>query len=84
MITQKTIESPRLRTHVRLAGDPGATPLLLIHGNASSGVFFEELMEDLSSDYYLVAPDYRGFGGSERKTIDATRGCATSPTTSPP
>jgi len=74
MITQKTIESPRLRTHVRLAGDPGATPLLLIHGNASSGVFFEELIEDLSSDYYLVAPEYRGFGGAERKTSDATRG----------
>lgn len=74
VITEKTIETPRLRTHVRLAGDPEATPLVLVHGNASSGVFFEELMEDLAGDYYLVAPDYRGFGGSERKTIDATAG----------
>lgn len=74
MIDSSTVQTPRLGIHVRQAGEPGRPVVALIHGNVSSGVFFEELMEELASDYHVVAPDFRGFGGSERKTIDATRG----------
>lgn len=73
-ITKTRIETARLATNVRLAGDSARPTLVLVHGNVSCGAFFEPLMEALSADFSLVAPDYRGFGESERKTIDATRG----------
>lgn len=73
-ITTTTVETSRLRTFVRQAGEPGKPVVLLLHGNVSSSVFFEHLMEALAADFHVVAPDYRGFGGSERKAIDATRG----------
>jgi pimeloyl-ACP methyl ester carboxylesterase len=64
-----------LATHVRTAGDATDPPLVLIHGNVSSGAFFADLMEALARrDVYVIAPDLRGYGESERKTIDATRG----------
>src|SRR5262249_9580389 len=47
--------------------------LLLIHGNASSGRFYEHLLPAISG-YYAVAPDLRGFGATEPKIVDATRG----------
>lgn len=75
-IDARHVQTSRLRTFVREAGDPSSPTLVLVHGNVSSSVFFEELMEDLASDFHLVAPDYRGYGDSERRTIDATRGMA--------
>lgn len=74
-IQSKVITTPRLGTMVRTAGDFTDPPLILIHGNVSSGAFFEELMQAMADqDIYMVAVDLRGYGGSERKTIDATRG----------
>lgn len=74
-IQSTTITTPRLQTLVRTAGDATDPPLVLIHGNVSSSVFFEELMEALADqDVYLAAADLRGYGGSQRKAIDATRG----------
>lgn len=74
-IRSTTIRTPRLETLVRAAGDASDPPLILVHGNVSSGVFFEELMEALADqDVYLIAPDLRGYGGSQHKPIDATRG----------
>ncbi|SOC57356.1 alpha/beta fold hydrolase [Ornithinimicrobium cerasi] len=75
-IDARSVRTDRLSTFVREAGDPSAPVLLLVHGNVSSSVFFEELMEDLAADFHLIAPDYRGYGDSERKVVDATRGMA--------
>lgn len=75
-IDARHVQTSRLRTYVREAGDPSAPVLLLVHGNVSSSVFFEELMEDLAHDHRVIAPDWRGYGDSERAPIDATRGMA--------
>lgn len=75
-IDARHVQTDRLRTFVREAGDPSAPTLLLVHGNVSSSVFFEELMLDLAADRHVVAPDFRGYGDSERAAIDATRGMA--------
>ena len=72
--TPRTVVTARLRTAYREAGDPAAPTLVLVHGNVSSSVFFEGLMEDLASDFHLLAPDFRGYGDSERAPVDATRG----------
>lgn len=47
----------------RKAGDRGPT-FLLIHGNTSSSVWFEEFMEELSEDHIVYALDLPGFGDS--------------------
>lgn len=38
--------------------------ILMIHGNMSSGVHFEPLIERLKGSYRCIAPDIRGFGDS--------------------
>lgn len=73
-VTSRTVSTERLNTHLREAGDPAAPTLVLVHGNVSSSVFFEELMVDLAGEFHLIAPDFRGYGNSERAPIDATRG----------
>lgn len=75
-IDARHVQTDRLNTFVREAGDPASPTLLLVQGNVSSSVFFEELMTDLAGDFHVVAPDFRGYGDSERATIDATRGMA--------
>lgn len=73
-IRTKTVKTPRLEVFVRTSGDLKNTPLLLLHGNASSSVFWEELMRELASDFYCIAPDLRGYGDTEDLCIDARQG----------
>lgn len=42
----------------------GEKTLLLVHGNMSSSVHWQPLMEALEGGYRLIAPDMRGFGDS--------------------
>lgn len=50
-------------------------PLVLLHQTASSSVMFERMMGLLGDDFWVVAPDTPGFGGSDgvpgRVTIPA-------------
>ena len=39
-------------------------PVLLIHGNFSSGIFYHELYERLNDKFRFIVPDLRGFGDS--------------------
>ncbi|MFC6954861.1 alpha/beta hydrolase [Halorubellus litoreus] len=73
-VTADRVSTGRLDTAVLTAGDPDGTPLVLVHGNVSSSRFFAELMTDLPDTYRVIAPDLRGYGDSETKPVDATRG----------
>ncbi|MBD3940369.1 alpha/beta fold hydrolase [Microbacterium sp. NEAU-LLC] len=78
-ITARTVETPRLTVNVlERAGDDPATPaertVVLIHGNVSSALFWQETMQDLPSDLRVIAIDLRGFGDTENTPVDATRG----------
>src|SRR5690554_5601570 len=42
----------------------GNKHLLLIHGNTSSALFFEPLVDYLSNEFTIIMPDLRGFGNS--------------------
>jgi pimeloyl-ACP methyl ester carboxylesterase len=68
------ISTPRLRQAYRSLGNPAHPAILMVHGNASSSIFWEEQMELLANDFYCIAPDLRGFGDTEDFLIDATRG----------
>ena len=74
-ITAKSITSSRITTRVLFSGDDHGTPVVFVHGNASSATFWEEIMLALPSGYRGIAPDLRGYGDADReKLIDATRG----------
>lgn len=78
-ISQRIVETPRLRTGVleRIGDDPDAAPertVVLVHGNVSSALFWQQLMLDLPRELRVIAVDLRGFGASESKPVDATRG----------
>lgn len=56
-------------------GTIDATPLLLIHGNCSSGAFWEPFVRHLPQGrFHVVAPDLRGYGATQAAPVDATRG----------
>lgn len=73
-ISTLKITTDRLNMNVQVAGNPEATALVLIHGNGSSSVYFNGLMNAFSDRFYVIAPDLRGFGQTEDIVIDSTRG----------
>ena len=76
-ISSETIKTKRLQTRVLVTKNRTGTPVLFIHGNASSATFWEEIMLQLPTGFWGLAPDLRGYGGADTsKLIDATKGCA--------
>ncbi|QRY40188.1 alpha/beta fold hydrolase [Microbacterium hominis] len=78
-ITSRIIDTDRLRVGIleRVGDDAAAAAdqtVVLVHGNVSSSLFWQELMQDLPSDLRVIAIDLRGFGESESTPVDATRG----------
>lgn len=73
-VASRTVETVRLRTHFLAGGPEDGTPVIFVHGNLSSSRFFEETLVALPDRYWGIAPDLRGFGDSETKPVDATRG----------
>ncbi|HJE50948.1 MAG TPA: alpha/beta hydrolase [Tessaracoccus flavescens] len=68
------IETPRITMNVWTSGPHDGVPLLLVHGNLSSGGFWKYVAEELGDDVRVIAPDMRGFGDTDPAPIDATRG----------
>jgi pimeloyl-ACP methyl ester carboxylesterase len=68
------VRTPRLRHHVLSAGEGDGPVIVFVHGNLSTGRFFEETLAALPPGCRGLAPDLRGFGRSEPAPVDATRG----------
>jgi pimeloyl-ACP methyl ester carboxylesterase len=64
MITYRTIGVDGTDVFYREGGDSAAQALLLLHGFPSSSAQYQSLMERLEDRYYVIAPDYPGFGQS--------------------
>ncbi|MGD0132937.1 MAG: alpha/beta fold hydrolase, partial [Bryobacteraceae bacterium] len=62
----RTVAIDGVSIFYREAGPKDAPTLLLQHGLPSSSRMFEPLFSRLSDRYHLVAPDYPGFGNSDR------------------
>jgi pimeloyl-ACP methyl ester carboxylesterase len=73
-ITSTMIQTSRLNTHVLTCGPEDGTPVVFLHGNFSAATYWEETMLALPANYRAIAPDLRGYGWTEDKLIDATRG----------
>jgi len=68
------VATDRLEMQVHESGPEDGVPVVLIHGNLSTGRFYEHLFAGAPERYRLIAPDMRGFGDTERVPLDATRG----------
>lgn len=51
-----------LQYHVRTWGNPDARPLVMLHGWMDVGASFQFAVDELERDWFVVAPDWRGFG----------------------
>lgn len=61
-VRYRSIQVDGLSIFYREAGRKDAPAILLLHGFPSSSRMFNPLLERLSGNYHLVAPDYPGFG----------------------
>lgn len=74
VLTERYINTPRLKTFILSGGSETGIPLLLLHGNTASSYYFHKFISSLPNDYYAFAPDLRGFGRADPLPVDATRG----------
>jgi pimeloyl-ACP methyl ester carboxylesterase len=72
--TSSLVSTDRIETNVWTSGPADGVPLLMVHGNLVSGGWWRYVAEVLPDDVRVIAPDLRGFGRTEAKPIDATRG----------
>ncbi len=54
-----------LKIFYREAGDPRNPAIVLLHGFPTSSHMYRNLIRTLADSYYLIAPDYPGFGESD-------------------
>lgn len=60
----KTVEINGIDIFYRESGNRDKPTILLLHGFPSSSHMYRDLINDLSDDFHLIAPDYPGFGQS--------------------
>ncbi len=60
----RSVDVDGVSVFYREAGKPGAPVLLMLHGWPSSSAMFRDLIQEMSADYHVFAPDYPGFGAS--------------------
>src|SRR5262245_27868666 len=72
--TCSPVETSRLTKNVWSSGPDDGVPLLLLHGNLTTGGYWRYVAEALGDDVRVIAPDLRGFGRTEAAPVDATRG----------
>ena len=60
----KTAKIDGLEIFYREAGVKNKPTILLLHGFPSSSHMYRDLINDLSAEFHLIAPDYPGFGQS--------------------
>lgn len=57
----------RARYHVVTAGDPARPAVVMLHGLPESWYAWHHQIQDLARDHYVVAPDLKGYGQSEKR-----------------
>jgi pimeloyl-ACP methyl ester carboxylesterase len=73
-ITAERVPTSRLTTAVLSVTGRIGDPVLFVHGNVSSSLFWQPTMLALPEPYGPLAVDLRGFGETDPEPVDATRG----------
>jgi pimeloyl-ACP methyl ester carboxylesterase len=66
----RTVEVDGLDIFYREAGPVDEKTILLLHGFPTSSHMFRDLMQILSGQFHLVAPDFPGFGNSSMPGVE--------------
>ncbi|WP_255397138.1 alpha/beta fold hydrolase [Reichenbachiella sp. 5M10] len=66
----KKIKIDGINIAYREAGNPQNPTLVLLHGYPASSHQYRKVLNALSDDYYLIAPDYPGYGNSDFPSPD--------------
>ena len=66
-ITSRKVETSRLTVNVLEIYGRTGDPVLFVHGNVSSSLFWQPLMLALPERYRPIAIDLRGFGDTDRQ-----------------
>ncbi|ADY28816.1 alpha/beta fold hydrolase [Cellulophaga lytica] len=64
-VKYKTENVNGVKIAYREAGDSNNPTIVLLHGFPSSSHQYRKVLNQLSNEYYLIAPDYPGFGNSD-------------------
>lgn len=73
-VIARRIDTKRLTVNVlEVEGRTGA-PVLFVHGNVSSSLFWQTTMSALPDGFRPLALDLRGFGDTDPEPVDATHG----------
>jgi pimeloyl-ACP methyl ester carboxylesterase len=73
-INAQRVPTSRLTTGVLSVAGRSGKPVLFVHGNVSSSLFWQPTMLALPEDCRPLAADLRGFGETDQEPVDATRG----------
>lgn len=73
-ITDRMVPTERLAVHILEVPERAGVPVVFVHGNVSSSLFWQQAMLALPDGYRPIAVDLRGFGGTDPEPVDATRG----------
>ena len=55
--------------HVSEWGDPDAPLIVMLHGWGDTGACFQFVVDGLTEDWHVVAPDWRGFGETRHRAV---------------
>jgi pimeloyl-ACP methyl ester carboxylesterase len=66
MKTERIPLSTGITLNVRHGGREGGEPILFLHGFPESHRTWRNQIEDLARDFQVIAPDQRGFAGSDK------------------
>ena len=66
----RTAEIAGRQIFYREAGPVDGPAIVLLHGTPASSHMYRNLIPALADRYHVIAPDYPGFGHSERATVD--------------
>ena len=73
-IAAERVPTSRLTTAVLSVPGRTGDPVLFVHGNVSSSLFWQPTMLALPDGCRPLAVDLRGFGETDPEPVDATRG----------
>ena len=65
-ITHNQLQVSGSNVHFVTCGDKNNPPLFLLHSFYLSGAVYDSFIPDLSKKFFLVIPDFPGFGSSEK------------------
>lgn len=67
--TRRYVATSSGAVHVRLDGDPGAMPVLVLHPSPGSADTYRDVIADLSADFLVIGMDLIGNGYSDKSGL---------------